>query len=244
MNSSYRENSLSAGDSLRSHHPSTREGLSPVPSPASHPTAAPTTVPPTQAPAPSRQHRCISQSLQADLGPGWRSTGAAEQGVLHQGRSSSHGGAELSDAGRHSANQVQSTAVCAPCFHPEFLLTTAGGLQPRSVQNTSEVNPCISPRHLCTAPGPILAGADVPSYSNASTTKERLVLNLHPPPPWQAVGSRGSPWPTTPGCFPPRDRRQQHGQQGQEREGGGGSCCCPGFPRIKYEQPCCVILNC
>lgn len=23
-----------------------------------------------------------------------------------------------------------------------------------------------------------------------------------------------------------------------------GSCCCPGFPRIKYEQPCCVILNC
>lgn len=116
MNSSYRENSLSAGDSLRSHHPSTREGLSPVPSPASHPTAAPTTVPLTQAPAPSRQHRCISQSLQADLGPGWRSTGAAEQGVLHQGRSSSHGGAELSDAGRHSANQ--STAVCAPCFHP------------------------------------------------------------------------------------------------------------------------------
>lgn len=95
-----------------------------------------------------------------------------------------------------------------------------------------------------SSPWPILTGTDVPSYSNASTAKERLVLNQHPPPPWQAAGSWGSPWPATPGCFHPRDVRQQRGRQGQEQEGGGGSCCCPGFPRIKYEQPCCVILNC
>lgn len=210
MNSSYRENSLSAGDSLRSHCPSGREGLSLVPSPASRPTTAPHSsccshhcahhasgTQPTQAPAPSLQHRCILQPLQADLGPGWRSMDTEGQGALHRGRSSSHGGPELSYIWTAQCNQKHCTArpTLSSRVSANHGWWFAATLCP---EHKWSHNPCISPHHLLIAPGPILTGTDVPSYSNASTAKEQ-----HPPLPWQAGGSWGSPQPVTPGCFLP-----------------------------------------
>lgn len=72
MNSSYRENSLSARGSALSHRPSGKEGS---PSPFcsltphhchAHLASGPR---PVQAPAPSSQHHCISQPLGAIVGP-------------------------------------------------------------------------------------------------------------------------------------------------------------------------------
>lgn len=134
--------------------------------------------------------------------------------------------------------QVQVTAQhCVPPTSATFLPTRPGSY---AVQNTRGVDPCITlPPPSSPQPHP---QKDRHSLSSNASTKEWLVLKLHPATP----GKLGSwaPQPVAPGCFLPWGHWQAVQAAGMERERGGGSCCCPGFPRIKYEQPCCVILNC
>jgi len=99
MNSSYRENSLSAGDSPRSHRLGGGEGLSLLPSPASHPTAAPTAVPPAhRPPEPLLPPRGIAAPPRGS-GTWLEERGHRRAGSAPWSRSSRRSGPELSYAG-------------------------------------------------------------------------------------------------------------------------------------------------
>lgn len=113
-----------------------------------------------------------------------------------------------------------STARCAPHFC--HVPTSQPGSH--DVQNTRGVNPC-APHPLLPAPSSkgqaVHAPAAAPWHGWALGTPSLGTRLCLPWGHWRAARAAGMQW-----------------------EGGGGSCCCPGFPRIKYEQPCCVILNC
>lgn len=224
MNSSYRENSLSAGNSSGSQ----RQGKAlPVPPLASHPTAAP----------PLFHHRpepplpgCISQPLGA--GPG--AEGAVLQGTsARPGQEQqprrpelSHGWAAQGKGKHCSACPVLSSRA------PNHGWCSAATLCPQHEWSQTPHLPPSPPSSCWPRPHRDRSA----TFSHAC----RATAAGAPTAPHPVLGAQGSP---APGCCLPREAREVQ-QRGRQEGGRRGPCCCPGFPRIKYEQPCCVILNC
>lgn len=236
MNSSYRENSLSARDSPC---PRRGEGLSlaPFSSLVSHGCS-------TQLAAAQGSHRCARRASRRQrtqprsiaaprtlrrFGTRWDGSPRRRQqqaGSSYQGRSSSHSGPELNRSCR--ARRAQKHCAVPHVFIGSFYRPRLLRLQPCSVRSTSEVDPRCSPSPPCSSP-----------FCSPHNQNCHLTATL--PPPRSRPQLAGQPPARDAAHLPP----QRGGGTGKgEREGGGGSCCCPGFPRIKYEQPCCVILNC
>lgn len=256
MNSSYRENSLSAGDSLRPPHPSGREGLSPAPSPASRPTAAPggscgsrRRAHPASGTHAAHPSPCSLPAAPLPLAapPSRFGTWLGERGhrgagSAPRGRSGSHGGTELSYTWTAHCSRKHRAAcpVLSSRVSTNHGRWFAAALCPEHKWHQSRHLPPPPPYSPQPHPhGDRPAILQQPSHRRGAAGAE--AAPSAPPGSWGLLGQ--PPAPST-RLLPPRRDRRRRGRQGREREGGGGSCCCPGFPRIKYEQPCCVILNC